>query len=162
MRRLRFSASEIKFVLTLVEEHLRPVQLARVGEAPTKRAMYRFYRDLGEALPGVLFIALADAAASRGPDLTSDGWSRHVTYMNALFVRSIEVEGIVSRPALLTGHDLMEALDVPPGPAIGELLEAVREAEAMGEVADRGAALVLVRRLSRKFDEEVVPDITTT
>ena len=30
----------------LVAEHLRPVQLARVGEVPTRRALYRFYRDL--------------------------------------------------------------------------------------------------------------------
>ena len=52
MRRLRFSAAEVQFVSTLVAEHLRPVQLAQVGEAPTRRALYRFYRDLGDAARG--------------------------------------------------------------------------------------------------------------
>ncbi|HXK34239.1 MAG TPA: HD domain-containing protein, partial [Dehalococcoidia bacterium] len=54
MRRLRFSAREVEFVGVLVEQHLRPVQLAQVGQAPSKRALYRFARALGDALPAVL------------------------------------------------------------------------------------------------------------
>ena len=68
MRRLRFSAREVAFVSTLVAEHLRPVQLAQVGEAPTRRALYRFYPRLGDAAPAVLLLALADAAAARGAE----------------------------------------------------------------------------------------------
>ncbi len=49
MRHLRFSTAEITFVAKLVAEHLRPVQLAQVGDVPTRRALYRFYRDLGDA-----------------------------------------------------------------------------------------------------------------
>ena len=60
-----FSAREVAYVAKLVEEHLRPVQLAAAGEAPSRRAIYRFYRALGDAVPAVLFLALADAAASR-------------------------------------------------------------------------------------------------
>ncbi len=162
MRRLRFSASEIRFVSTLVHEHLRPVQLAQPGKIPTKRAVYRFCRDLGDALPAVLFVALADAAASGGPGLASGDWSRHIAHMNALLVRSIEVKGIVSRPALLSGHDLMDALELAPGPVIGELLGALQEAEALGDVKDRDAALAFVRSLSRKPEESEVPDRTNT
>jgi len=145
MRRLRFSASEVRFVSRLVAEHLRPVQLAQVGEAPTRRALYRFYRALGDAVPGVLLLALADAAASRGPSMTSEAWSRHVAYMNSLLVRSMEEEGIVDPPRLLTGNDVMRELGMPAGPAIGKLLEALREAQAAGDVNDREAALAFVR-----------------
>ncbi|MBI5287507.1 MAG: hypothetical protein HY873_00875 [Chloroflexi bacterium] len=145
MRRLRFSASEVRFVSRLVVEHLRPVQLAQVGEVPTRRALYRFYRALGDAVPGVLLLALADAAASRGPSMTSGDWSRHVAYMNGLLVRSMEEEGIVDPPRLLTGNDVMRELGMPAGPAIGKLLEALREAQAAGEVHDREAALAFVR-----------------
>ena len=56
MRRYRFSAREVRFVSVLVAEHLRPVQLAQVGEVPTRRALYRFYRDLGDAAPAVLLL----------------------------------------------------------------------------------------------------------
>jgi putative nucleotidyltransferase with HDIG domain len=145
MRRLRFSAKEARWVSLLVSEHLRPVQLAQVGEAPTRRALYRFYRDLGDAVPAVIFLALADAAASRGPRLTAENWAPHVRYMNSLLVRSYDDAGIVNPPRLLTGRDIMRELGLPEGPRIGRHLEALREAQAAGEVASRAEALAFIR-----------------
>ena len=149
LRRYRFSAKEMRFVSVLVAEHLRPVQLAQVGEAPTRRALYRFYRDVGDAARGVLLLALADAAAARGAKMTSEGWVRHVEYMNSVLVRSKEEEGIVDPPRLLTGRDIMTRLGVPEGPAVGRLLEALREAQAVGDVTDADGALEFVERLAR-------------
>ena len=136
LRRLRFSTREVAFVSTLVKEHLRPVQLAQVGEAPTRRAIYRFYRALGDAAPAVLLLALADAAAARGAKMTREGWSRQAAYMNSLLVRSQGDAGIVDQPRLLDGNDIMRELGMPAGPAIGTLLEALQEAQAAGEVTD--------------------------
>lgn len=145
LRRLRFSAREVRWVSLLVEQHLRPVQLARVGDAPTRRALYRFYRDLGDAVPAVVMLALADAAASRGGRLTLDNWTPHVRYMSSLLVRSEEEAGIVDPPQLLTGRDIMSELGIPEGPRIGRLLEELREAQATGEVQDRRGAMAFIR-----------------
>ncbi len=150
LRRFRFSTREVRFVSVLVAEHLRPVQLARVSEAPTRRALYRFHRDTGDAMPDVLLLALADAAAARGPKMTREGWIRHVVYMNGLLVRSRKEEGIVDPPRLLTGRDIMLALGKPEGPVIGRLLEALREAQAAGDVTDRDGALAFVARSARE------------
>jgi putative nucleotidyltransferase with HDIG domain len=148
MRRLRFSSREAAFVSLLIAEHLRPVQLAAVGDVPTRRALYRFYSDLGDAAPGVLLLALADAAAARGTGMTPDGWARQVAYMNSLLVRSREEDGIVNPPRILTGRDIMSELGLPEGPAIGQALEALREAQGAGEVRDREGALAFVRGLA--------------
>ncbi len=145
LRRLRFSSSEAHFVATLVREHLRPVQLAQVGDAPTARALYRFHRDTGDALEGVILLSLADGAAAAGDRLTRQGWARQVAYMNSLIVRLQGEGGIVHAPRLLTGHDIMSEFGISEGPRIGRLLEAVREAQAAGEVHDRDGALTFVR-----------------
>jgi tRNA nucleotidyltransferase/poly(A) polymerase len=150
MRRLRFSTRETQFVRLLVAEHLRPVQLAQKGHVPTRKALYRFYRDLPHAVPAVLLLSLADGAASAGPRLTREGWAAQVAYMNSLLVRSQEQEGIVSAPRLLTGHDIMRELGESGGPRIGRLLEALREAQAAGEVIDTEGALAFVRKLARR------------
>ena len=150
MRRLRFSTRETQFVRLLVAEHLRPVQLAPGGHAPTRKALYRFYRDVPHAVPAVLLLSLADGAASAGPRLTREGWTAQVEYMNSLLVRSQEEEGIVSRPPLLTGHDIMRELGESGGPRIGWLLEALREAQATGEVTDTEGALAFVMKLARR------------
>lgn len=148
MRRLRFSTAEIEYVALLVREHVRPVQLAQVGQVPTRRALYRFNRALGVAMPDVLLLALAAAAASRGPALTSEGWTRHVAYMNSLLVRSNEGVGILHAPSFLDGNDVMAIAGIRPGKAVGRLLEALREAEAVGEVASANEARNFVRRLA--------------
>jgi putative nucleotidyltransferase with HDIG domain len=145
LRKLRFSAHETAFVTTLVREHLRPVQLAQRGEAPTARALYRFHRDVSDAIEAVLFLCLADGAAAAGDRLTADGWARQATYMNSLLVRLQGEGGIVHAPRLLNGHDIMSEFGLAEGPRIGQLLEAVREAQAAGEVHDRESALTFVR-----------------
>ncbi len=88
MRRLRFSSRETRFVSTLVAEHLRPVQLAQIGEVPTRRALYRFYNDLGDAAPAVLLLSLADVPAAPGPALITDHWVRPSAELNRLIGRT--------------------------------------------------------------------------
>jgi len=149
MRRYRFSARESRWVALLVEEHLRPGQLAQVGEVPTRRALHRFFKDLGDAAEAALFLSLADGAAARGPNLKPDGWRRQAAYMNSLLVRSFEDEGIVHPPRLLTGYDIMSTLRLPQGPSVGRLLSALEEAQAAGDVMDREGALAFVREQAR-------------
>jgi poly(A) polymerase len=154
MRRFRFSSRETAFVRTLVAEHLRPVQLAAVGQTPTRRAIYRYFRDLGDAAVAALLLALADAAAARGPSLTREGWARQVAYMHSLLVRSVKEAGIVHPPRLLDGRDVMVALALAPGPRVGRLLEALREAQAAGDVTDREGALAFVRGEAGRLEAE--------
>jgi len=70
--------------------------------------------------------------------------------MNGILVRSVQEEGIVQPPRLLSGDDIIRELGVPAGPAIGELLEALREAQAAGDVRNAPEALAFVRRLASK------------
>jgi hypothetical protein len=54
---------------------------------------------------------------------------------------------VVSPPKLIDGHDLINVLGINQGPTIGELLEAVREAQASGELTTREEALSYIKRL---------------
>jgi hypothetical protein len=47
----------------------------------------------------------------------------------------------------VTGNDLIEELGVEPGPALGEMLENLREAQATGKITSREEALTLARGL---------------
>ncbi len=50
-------------------------------------------------------------------------------------------------PPLVDGHDLLQRFGLEPGPQIGRLLEAVREAQAIGQVCTRDEAIELVKCL---------------
>jgi len=53
----------------------------------------------------------------------------------------------MSAPPLLDGREAMAALELPPGPELGRLLRLLREAQAVGAVTTREAALDYIRRM---------------
>ncbi len=148
LRRLRFAEREVAYVCLLVDEHLRPLQLAAPGQSPTPRALFRFFRDLAEAAEGVLLLSLADHVAARGPELEMKEWQWHLGYTGYLLHERYTNQTVVRPVRLLTGDDLMAALGIGPGPEVGRLLAALEEAQAAGEVSDRSQALAFVRRLA--------------
>ena len=143
MRRLRFSARESSMVSTMVENHLRPAQMG--GEMPSRRAIYRYFRDTGEVGVDTMFLSLADHLATRGFHLELEGWREHAQSMAYVLEQRTRDESVVRPPKLISGHDLIDTFDMEPGPRIGELLEAVGEAHAAGEVTTREDALAFVR-----------------
>jgi len=145
LERLRFSAREKGLVCTMIEHHLRPGQLARDREMPTQRAIYRYFRDTADAGIDTIFLNLADHLAARGPMMEYDSWCQHADAMAFVLAERFSEESVVSPPKLIDGHDLMNTFGILPGPRVGELLEAVREAQAAGEVATREEALDFVR-----------------
>lgn len=156
MRRLRFSARETDMVAKMVEYHLRPGQMG--GETPTRRAIYRYFRDAGDVGIDTIFLNLADHLATRGPNLELEGWREHTRSMAYVLEERFGEEGVVAPSKLISGHDLIDIYGMTPGPRVGELLEAVREAQAAGEVVTRDDALLFVETQLRAGG---IVDITT-
>lgn len=147
MTRLRFSNEEIKRAQTIVANHMRPRQLTREG-TPSARAIYRFFRDTGAAGVDIILLSLADYLGKFGSGPPpQDEWAHHLAGCARMLQAYYEKrETAVAPPALITGDDLMRELGLAPGPLLGQLLEAVREAQAAGEIADRESALNFVRQ----------------
>jgi poly(A) polymerase len=149
MERLRFSNREIKMVQLMIEHHLRPGYLL-TDEMPSRRAIYKYFRDTAEVGIDTLFLGLADHLAARGPTLDLDQWRKHTETTQYILSKWFAEQATIIPPKLIDGHTLIEKLGLPPGPQIGELLEIVREAQAAGEIQTPKEALDLVtRRLGR-------------
>lgn len=145
---LRLSSDECALVGASVAHHMRPFLLSQAGEVPSRRAIYRYFRDAGEAAVDVCLLSLADLLGKSGPELAEADLKRRLDTLRALLEGYYEnAEQVVSPPALLDGNELMRELGLKPGPKVGELLEALREAQAIGKVADRPAALAFARSL---------------
>jgi putative nucleotidyltransferase with HDIG domain len=154
LTRLRFSTQEIQLVSTLVAAHMRPgflVKDARTDGAPvSKRAMYRFFRDTGDAAVDVLVLALADHLAARGSTLPAGDWLEELAFVRTMLEHYFRTpQQVASPPPLVTGRDVMALLCLSPGPQVGQLLEAVREAQAEGHVRTREQALEFLRAQPR-------------
>jgi tRNA nucleotidyltransferase/poly(A) polymerase len=142
---LRLSRAEVQLGETIIEHHMRPLLLAH-EESVSSRAIYRFFRDTGDAGVDVLLHALADNRATYPPG----SGDREQQRLEALAARMLQDywehrQERVAPPPLITGRDLLREFDLQPGPLIGQLLEAVREAQVSGEVRTREQALDLVK-----------------
>ncbi len=142
--RLRISRRGIDLVRRLVEHHLRPSQMAQIGELPSSRAMYRYYRDVGDAAIDTLYLNIADYLAARGPHLSEPEWAEHCRVIGHILGDGSARRAPRGLPKLIDGHDIMQTFSLSPGPPIGFFLELVREAQASGEIASRDEALELV------------------
>jgi poly(A) polymerase len=145
LERLRFSNREVSLVESLVYHHLRPAQMAN-GELPTQRAIYRYFRDVGEAGIDVLFLALADYLASRGPLASMEEWGNHCQLMNYILAEHDKQQAEILPVKLIDGDDIMDKFDLAPGPLVGRLLAIVNEAHASRELSTREEALALVQK----------------
>ena len=149
LQRLRFSRDEVERVRVRVGQHLRMAHLART-ERVTRRAIYRYFRATGDAGVEVVLLNLADHLAAWGPNLQEQRWARRLEVAEILLTHYFEHHGeTISPPPLVTGHDMMAELGLSEGPEIGRLLEALREAQAAGEVSTREEALALARQNSK-------------
>jgi poly(A) polymerase len=145
LRRLRLSRAEVRLGEIIVRHHMRPLLLA-TEERVSPRAVYRFFRDTGDAGLDVLLHALADHRATYAPGAEDDRWPQLVDLVAQMLNTYWEQQAEeVAPPPLVNGHELLRVFELEPGPLVGELLDAVREAQMSGELHTREEALALVR-----------------
>ena len=146
LRALRFSNAEIDRVTGIIGGHMRPPQLS---EAPvTRRAIYRFFRDTHDYGIDILLLSLADHLATHGPDVNLERWVARLGLMSEILTAYFsQRQEIVAPPPLINGVEVMAALQLSPGRQVGTILEAIREAQAAGEVTTKDEAIDLARRV---------------
>lgn len=145
-QRFRISGRGVKMLDTLVEQHLRPSHLAQRNELPTRKAIYRYYRDLDNLGVDLLYLNMADYLAARGPTLELQPWEFHCWKLGKTLEYINDETGPDLEPALVDGNDLINFFGLKPGPEFRPLLETVREAQATGEINTRDEAMDFLKR----------------
>ena len=150
LTQLHMSARGVAAVCKMVEEHLRPATMQQGVELATARAVYRYFRHLGDVAIDTLFLWMADHLAAKGPELDTDAWSVHARMVAHILELGAQPEVTAQKERLVTGLDLMERFHLVPGPLIGNLLAQIEEAQALGKLATRDDAFVLASKVLEK------------
>jgi len=143
-RRFRLSRDTEKTVTTVIKQHMRLFNLSTPG-GPSKNAMYRYCRDLGDALPEGLILAQADARATSEIMLKekfTDTEKPMAVVLDYYYSKFLKVE---ARP-FVTGQDLIDR-GLEPGPHFRVILEEIKERQAEGALKDREEALAYLKTL---------------
>jgi len=168
MERLRFSREDIRLASKIIGTHLRPGNLA-ANNIISDRAMFRFFRAMGEYTVPLLVLSWADHASyvSTGqlkkmrrklqdqpaplkagiPYNSPKKTLRYMQVLNLLFGVYIN-KNMKSRSArLIDGNDVIKTLKLPEGPRVGELLEKIHLLQFEGKIKNRAQALKALRSM---------------
>lgn len=136
-KRLRLPMNEkFRYVRKMVQLHQRPIAL--VDEIVTDSAIRRIVVDAGEDLDDLLVLCRADIT-SRSPDKVQ-------RYRENYDKLAQKIKDVEERDALrnwqppITGEMIMAHFNAPPGPFIGKIKNAIREAILEGEIPNEYSA----------------------
>ena len=139
MQRIHASTQDRRLVQQIVAHHMRPGQLSNGPVTP--RAIRRYFVDLGPTGIIVALISLSDHLAMRGPEPPTEHWWRHLTTVHQLLHSYIREREHIMPPRLVQANELIQRLELQPGPLIGQLLESIAEAQADGIIQSKEDAL---------------------
>ncbi len=141
-----------KIIFNHMRFHFFTSQWEAKQQAPTRKSIYRFFRDAGEAGVDLVLLGLADLRGTRDHTQTKENWKAALDIAEILLENFWEKrEETVAPPRLLDGHELMKELNLESGRIIGQLLEAIREGQAVGEITTREQAFDFAREEMKKL-----------
>ncbi len=130
--RLKYSNAEIKSAIALLK-YLPKLQAEPIAEM-SLRDQYFLFRDVGIVFPILAVLVVAAGVA--------------VDEISPLINRYLNADDIIAHPTqLVSGNELMEALNLPRSPQIGQLLMEIQLARVEGRIATREDALKLAADL---------------
>jgi putative nucleotidyltransferase with HDIG domain len=136
LKRLRVGRKVTGEVAKLVRNHHRPFTLASLKE-PSRRAKVHFFNAAGGGAGlDLLFLALADARATRGGE---DEELRSLVEMMLSFY--YDVYSKKEQKPILRGKEIMETFGIPEGVLVGEIMRKVAEAVETGAVRSKKGAV---------------------
>ncbi|MFQ5924109.1 MAG: hypothetical protein ACE5M4_14825, partial [Anaerolineales bacterium] len=140
-RELRYSEVEAARARSIVRNRDRAGDLEG---GMTDLGAHRYFRECGAAGVEAGLLYLATSSAQSPPQ---DVWELKVNVARKLLEAWFENhERIVDPPRLMRGNELAAALDLRPGPIIGELLAAIAEGQVEGIIESAEQALEFARQ----------------
>ncbi|MBW4613144.1 MAG: CCA tRNA nucleotidyltransferase [Desmonostoc vinosum HA7617-LM4] len=140
LQELTYSRAEIRGITTV----LRLFPQAKVADM-SLREQYCFFQDAGVAFPAtaVLAVALDNLVEAMVGDSSLSAYA-------PLINRYLNPDDLVAHPTpLVSGKELIIALNIPASPVIGKLLTEINIATAEGKVTTAQEAIAFARQLQK-------------
>ena len=146
LKDLHFSNKQIDYISSMIKYHIYPSHVMTSPQI-TEKIMMRYVRKMDINSIDAIILAQADRLSARGPEITDEIVERNITSLNMLLRFYLEArENLKPLPKLLDGNDVMKILNIKPSKKLGEIMDALHEAQISGDVTTKDHAVEFVKK----------------
>lgn len=147
LKDLHFSNKQIDYISSMIKYHIYPSHVMTSPQI-TEKIMMRYVRKMDTNSIDAIILAQADRLSARGPEITDQIVERNITSLNMLLRFYLEArETLKPLPKLLSGNDVMQILNIKPSKRLGEIMDALHEAQISGDVITKEHAIEFVKNI---------------
>lgn len=144
LRDLKFSKKQIEYISCMIKNHIYPSNVI-VAPSLNDKVMMRYVRKMGDNVIDNIILAKADRLSARGVDITEEIVNANISGLDKLldFYLS-KKDSLAPLPKLIDGREIMEILNIKPSPKLGEIINAINEAQLNGDISTHEDAVKMV------------------
>jgi putative nucleotidyltransferase with HDIG domain len=145
-RRLKLPMDErMNFVQNLVRLHLRPIALAK---EVTDSAVRRLLFEAGKDTEALMMLCRADITSKNGEKVAK--YLKNFDVVEGRMVAVEEKDKVRNFQPPITGDEIIQLFNIPPGPIVGEIKEQIKDAILDGEIEnDKNQAYHLMIKIAK-------------
>ena len=141
-------AYKIKYITTLVKNHIYPSQLARENAEALEKPIFRMFRKLEEATPDILLLAMADRLSAQGPAITKEMTENNLCALKKYMIMYEEYAKTAKPlPKLLDGNEISQITGVEKGKKLGEIIKKLQNAQISGDIKTKEEAIKFIEKM---------------
>ena len=144
LKEQKFSKKQIDYISGIIRHHIYP---SSVVSAPNKsdKIYMRYVRKAGDDSIDWITVAKADRLSARGPAVSDEMVKNNLDALDELQDFYIRVKPtLVPLPKLLNGKEIMKIRNMEPSKELGEIIDALTEAQQDGKVLTKDDAIRFV------------------
>lgn len=147
LRDLKFSKKQIEYVSCMIKNHIYPSNVI-VAPSLNDKVMMRYVRKMGDNVIDNIILAKADRLSARGVDITEEIVNANISGLDKLldFYLS-KKDSLAPLPKLIDGREIMKILNIKPSPKLGEIINAINEAQLNGDITTHEEAVNYIKNL---------------
>ena len=147
LKSMCFSNKQIEYISYIIKKHMYPTAVVSAPDLNDK-VMMRYVRKSEDNAIDNILIAKADRLSALGPEITQEIVDENISLLNKLLQFYLDAKDTLKPlPKLLDGNEVMEILNLSPSPRLGEILEALNEAQISGDILTKDDAIKFVKSL---------------